>query len=168
MKNDLFERNKEKTLNGIVTQILSGPNGKEEPRTLLATYADPSPRHRNRRRPPGHLEILAVTENGGRRRRPPRAGALWERGGASSLITRDRCSSGLLLHMDRSLCTCVLALCLRRWWYSSPTSGFSPPLEPSSRGSSSTEPYSPTPPASTTAATVPPAAADPRILWAAS
>jgi len=101
----------------MVTQILCGPNAKE-PKTLLATYYavpfyDPSPRHSNRRRPPGHHEIPAVTENGGRRRRPPRAGALRERGGASSLITRDRCSSGLLrVAAHGSLTHCVLVCSL--------------------------------------------------------
>jgi len=102
----------------MVTQILSGPNA-AEPKTLLATFTRrslvrPESTPQKTQAPTrGHHEIPAVTENGGRRRRPPRAGALRERGGASSLITRDRCSSGLLrVAAHGSLTHCVLVCSL--------------------------------------------------------
>lgn len=132
------------------------------------SHLDPSPLHRNRRRPPGHHEIPRRDEEW---RPPPPFSPRWCPPGARwCLVSHHRCSSGLLrvvAHGSLTVYLCARSL-LRRWWYSSPTSVISPPPEPSSRGSSSMEPYSPTPPASTTAAMVPPAAADPRILWAAS
>jgi hypothetical protein len=104
------------------------------------------------------LEIpVSSTENGGRRRRrPTRAGALPERGVFLLLphFAQAMLRSCLPMHTDRSVCACVRATSLCRWWCSSPTSVTLPPPAPSSPGSSSLAPSSRILPASTTAAMV--------------
>lgn len=106
------------------------------------------------------LEIpVSSTENGGRRRRrrPTRAGALPERGGFLLLplhFAQAMLRSCLPMHTDRSVCACVRATSLCRWWCSSPTSVTLPPPAPSSPGSSSLAPSSRTLLVSTTAAMV--------------